>query len=246
MNVEDFMKGAGVLGSFAGLAYWTGRWYKEWYFAQFGITYEALGFDVRYYLFGSWATIATAISVFILVAVPFSIGWWRFPRAYLAIALLLSTAALVVQIRHPLFSPKGPLWRIVFGSQDIAVWVCGVVALILFVVALIRNPDATLAFQRAYFSFGVPRIVQWIAGSVLSCVYLAAMGYAVGNYHGQAAIWDGKMNTRWVKFENSWWIFAARPNVDRNFIYDRINRKTKVVKDADIVEWDGPVTREPK
>jgi hypothetical protein len=29
MTFEDYMKGAGVVTTMAGLAYWTGRWYKE-------------------------------------------------------------------------------------------------------------------------------------------------------------------------------------------------------------------------
>jgi hypothetical protein len=97
-----------------------------------------------------------------------------------------------------------------------------------------------------YSSLRVPWVVQWITGSILSWAYLAAVGYAVGNYHGQAAIWDGKMGTRWVKYDNSWWIFVVRPNVDRDFIYDRAGGRVMVVKYVDIAEWDGHVTRNPK
>ena len=49
----------------AWLLYWTGRFYKEWYFGAFGINYELFNssFDYSYYVFGSWATVFIAISI---------------------------------------------------------------------------------------------------------------------------------------------------------------------------------------
>jgi hypothetical protein len=72
------------------------------------------------------------------------------------------------------------------------------------------------------------------------------MGYAMGTWHGQAAIWEGKMGTRWVKHKGSWWILAVRADGERNYLYDRVNRQTVAVKDAEIQLWDGPVTPDPK
>jgi hypothetical protein len=82
-----------------------------------------------------------------------------------------------------------------------------------------------------------------IAGFLFGWGLLAIAGYAVGNYHGRAAIWNGKMGTRWVRHEERWWVFVVRPDEDRNFIFDRARGRTKVARDADLTEWGGPVTR---
>jgi hypothetical protein len=78
-----------------------------------------------------------------------------------------------------------------------------------------------------------------IAGFLFGWGLLAIAGYAVGNYHGRAAIWNGKMGTRWVRHEERWWVFVVRPDEDRNFIFDRARGRTKVVRDADLTEWGG-------
>jgi hypothetical protein len=72
------------------------------------------------------------------------------------------------------------------------------------------------------------------------------MGYVIGVYHGQTAIWQGKMGTRWVKYDDAWWVFAVRADAQRNFIFDRVRRQTKAVTDVQIEEWNGPVTRLPR
>ena len=60
--------GLSVLGGSAWLVYWAGRTYKEAYFNQFNIPYEALAFDASYYLDGSWSSIAVTASISLIIA----------------------------------------------------------------------------------------------------------------------------------------------------------------------------------
>jgi hypothetical protein len=237
--VQDWAKVVAAIAPFGWLLYWTGRWYKQWYFAQFGIPYEALDFSNSYYLVGSWAAVATAVSGLALVLVPIALRRGRLHGAYLAAALVPLALAIVLQIYHPRFSPTVPWWRKLLGSRDLEVILCGILAICVLAAALFRDREAARSLGRRLLA--TPWTVL-LCAFFLAWAYLAFTGYAVGTYHGQAAIWEGKMGTQWVRHGGSWWIFVARPETDRNFICDRRQGKMKIVKDADIVEWGGPVT----
>jgi hypothetical protein len=245
MTGEDLGKAAAAVGAFAWLAYWTGRWYKEWYFAQFGIPYEVLGFEPPYYIFGSWATIATSVCALALILAPVVFVRARL-LSYLIVSVVLLGAVVVLQVLRPLFSPDAPFLMRALGSRDISVMACGVLVISVFLVACLRREEALHAVRQLQRIVGATGVPGLIAGFLLTWAFLAAMGYAMGNYHGQAAIWDGKMGTRWVRHDGSWWVFVIRADTDMNFIFDRSHRRTKVVKDSDLTEWGAAVTRSPK
>jgi hypothetical protein len=245
MPSEKTLKLVGLLGSFTWLFYWTGRWYKEWYFLQFGIPYEVLGFDRDYYLFGSWATVGTAASVLLLLAAPVLVGWHRswWPISWLSVPLL--GAVIALQVWHPEFHPEAPWWRRLLGSGELVTMAGGLALLALLAVGLLSTQFRALLRNTLGKALAGPWYA-WLIVLLLSWGYLAGMGYVVGVYHGQTAIWQGRMGTRWVKYDDAWWVFAVRADAQRNFIFDRVRRQTKAVTDVQIEEWNGPVTRLPR
>ena len=245
MTIEALGKIAALFGAFAWLAYWAGRWYKEWFFAQFGIPYEVLGFPPSYYFFGSWATIATAVSalclLFTFVLVTRAHLW-----LYSCVSGALLGCAILLQFWAPDFSPDAPVWKKVLGSRDLAIVGAGVLAAAVLALAWSSSDRAQRIVRETSDAVASTGFIGIIASLLLGWAVLAVAGYAVGTYHGNAAICCGKMGTRWVRFEDSWWVFVVRADRDRNFIYDRSGGRTKVASDADLSEWGGPVTREER
>jgi hypothetical protein len=152
----------------------------------------------------------------------------------------------MLQIWYPEFHPEASLWRKALGSRDISVMVCGFATLGVLLAAYALNSSATKLLPRVYNSLQIPWVIKWLAIFLLSWAYLTGMGYMLGRSHGKTAIWEGKMGTRWVKHNGSWWVFVVRANGERNFIFDRVKHQTKAIKDGEIEEWDGPVTKDPK
>jgi hypothetical protein len=83
--------------------------------------------------------------------------------------------------------------------------------------------------------YKLPILVTIIFGS---WIYLGAIGYFVGRYHGQTAIAEGKMGLRWVKLENEpndkEWMLVVRTADERNFLFNRDKNITRYVSDEQI------------
>lgn len=243
---EDLLKGVALTSALGWLVYWTGRWYKEWYFAQFHIPYEVLGFDTYYYFHGSWATMAVAIlSLTILFTLALSlslhVSWpWMIFSLFIALA---GVARLFTEIP---FHPDHPFFRRIVGSKDLSIMALGFIALVVTIVASWRYVEAGHALTRIYGFAREAGLLSWLAIIIIFWAHLALCGYLMGVYHGQTAIWEGKMGTKWVKSAGEWWILAVRADAGRTFLFDRVKQRNKTVADNGIDEWDGPVTREPK
>lgn len=243
--VNKLGKGVALIGAFGWLFYWTGRWYKEWYFAQFQIPYEVLGFDYLYYIFGSWATIAVclfSLTVIFNLGLSLRVRVSRVWVALSALVFLLSVASLVL---HVPFHPCQSFFRQIVGSKDLSVMASGLVALGLTAAASLRYGEVRQTMNDLGRFLKEVRPLFWVATLIVLWASLALSGYLMGVYHGQAAIWEGKMGLRWVRSGGEWWILVVRTDEKRNFLFDRIKQITKTVADGDIEEWNGRVTRDP-
>lgn len=238
----------GAVGSSAWLIYFTGRWYKEWYFSSFGINYEILNFDQLYYMFGSWATVLVTMlflltSFNVIMNISLSRNW-----VGAGLATILLTLSVAVMLIWPFrFDPNFSLPKKVLGSRDLCVMGIGVLAAVqLIVLTVIREAELGRTWA-AFASFSSRRPILVFA-SLYMCASLSllAAGYTMGNYHGHSAIWEGKMGLRWVRAKGDWRILVVRTTDGRNFLYDRANATSSVVADGDITEYDGPVTKSPK
>jgi hypothetical protein len=244
-----------AFASFAWLAYWTGRWYKEWYFSEFQIPYEILDFDGRYYMYGSWATVGVALSA---LAIMLNLGasvWARDSRRWLAFSALIVALAIAVVLFNPFaFNPYDPFFPRFLGSSDLLLMALGVFASLAAAILLYRRRGklATLLQRGRHFrqkSAGATAVLaaaMFLALALSVPAYLAVLGYAMGQYHARSAIWEGKMGLRWVKVKGEWWILVVRASNDRVFIFDRVGKRTRCVHEADIEEFDGAVTAAPK
>jgi len=259
MKLDYFIKLLGIPAAFAAsfgwLIYWTGRWYKEWFFFQFQIPYEILGFDIAYYLFGSWATIAVAAAV-VLIIFNFALNIWaRAAWYWLGASVLLCTLAAISIVFKPFpFNPYDSFFRKLIASKDLTIIVIGFVSFVLMMASICIQRDKTIslshnikAFYHKIASISVILPIAFSLGLILSTwIYLATVGYNMGQYHGQSAIWEGKMGLRWVKVQGKWWILVTKASNGRNFIFDRLNNRTLCVPEAAIEEFDGLVTAAPK
>jgi hypothetical protein len=230
------------------LVYWTGRWYKEWYFKSFSINYASLDFDKLFYLHGSWATILVAISCLVVVAYVVlvvlikSIWYWKVP------AISFGLIAIFILVFWPFkFDSKGSFVQKLLGSKDLCLITLGIIAFIGIAVYIFyhRNQIYPL-FNNSVLFFQNHIVATLITVFVLSWIYLAIAGYIMGNYHGHSAIWEGKMGVNWVKHKGAWWIFVIRTNDGRNFLFNRENNISISVRDDEIEEYNGAVSKLPK
>lgn len=232
-----------------GLIFWTGRWYKEWYFNQFQVPYEILGFDYYYYVHGSWATIAVALSYFVFI-VNFLLTRKTSGRLWQTLSLILCLAPPILLLTclglghwfwhfDPLSIPYSFL-----GSPDVLMISGGIIVTI--ILAYKRLIEKSITFQLFIDPFRKNIIGTLIIFFLGAGAYFMVVGYLMGIYHGKAAIWEGKMGVKWAKAKGAWWILTVRTSDGRNFLFDRYNNKTIIVEDKVIEEINGPVTRDPK
>lgn len=243
---EEVLKGVALAGALGWLIYWTGRWYKEWYFAQFQIPYEVLDFDTYYYFQGSWATVAVSILSLVILFNLAAAMVVRNSWPWMVLSLLIALAAIVRLFIDVPFHPDQNFLHRIVGSKDLSIMTLGVTALGLIIIASWRLPEAARALERIQVFIRNAGLLSWVGIIIVLWLHLALCGYLMGVYHGQAAIWEGKMGTKWVKSGGEWWILAVRADANRTFLFDRIQHRIKIVADDGIDEWDGPVTREPK
>jgi hypothetical protein len=258
-----------LVGLYTGLIYWTGRWYKEWYFAQFGIPYEILTFDLHYYLFGSWATILVALSfIIIAITIPLIISpervinvltklnevkpFWQVVAVLVIMVLLLSCLGiwfLYVPIR---FNPSSTFLGKLLRSKDILVMAFGGVCSIIATIRLVYLNQKLLSIYKAFAIELRKHTLLIISASFIGVwVYLVCVGYLMGVYHGKAALYEGKMGSRWVRIKDGgaadqWWILVTRTNDGRIFLFDKKTNKVRLVKDDAIQEIDVPIMEKPK
>lgn len=234
-----------LLSSFTWLVYWTGRWYKEWYFKNFLINYASLDFDYFFYMHASWATIAVAISCLIIIAhflmaLVIKNNWYW--KLYPAILCLLSLCIVTFWPFH--FNSNGSFPEKLLGSNDLCLIVTGIAAAVGIGFFIFSHINAIRPVYRSITAFVKNHIIlSLLTVFAVSWVYLAIAGYFMGNYHGQSAIWEGKIGVNWVKAKEKWWIFVVRSNDGRNFLFDRENTLTIIVSDNEISQINGNVTR---
>ncbi len=224
------------------ILYFVGRWYKEWYFAQFSVYYSMLRFDVFYYVFGSWATMLVAATT---VAIGMNL-WLRFLQTgqilgrSVAIGLCVLALLRVVVLRLE-FNPAQHFVTKLVTSADISLICLGLAAFAHGVSS--RNVRATVARKFDSLLMGSP-LVWWVA-LVLFWAYCGVVGYTLGTYHGQKAIWEGKMGLHWVtvKGDARRWILVEQADEERVFLFDRERRIARPAKREDILEMQERVSR---
>jgi len=262
MTLKEIPPIIGILISIAGglawLIYWTGRVYKEAYFGQFNIPYEMLGFDARYYVYGSWSTLMVSISgLFLTVNTAFGwLGWkqWSISASFwlftISSVLLLSAAVLVLYsggylgLTPTSFQTDGSIAKMVLGSTDVILILMLIPSIVISalsfhiqckVFAIIGTKICDIYKSSANEAIGITTL--WIFIGLLSAwIMLGISAQVMGRYHGQKAIAEGKMGVRAAKAFDKWWLFVVRTEDGRNFLYDSKEKKACYVKDDQIAE----------
>jgi hypothetical protein len=229
------------------LFYWTGRWYKEWYFSRFSINFELLGFDTLYFLFGSWATVLVAILCLMII---FAVGLnflIKFSWYWVIFSIVLLGGSMLILFFWPFhFTPNGSFFQKLLGSKDLCLIAVGLVASIGIAILLYhRSQEISFFIQNFTMFFKKYSLATVAILFVCAFLYLGFVGYIMGNYHGQSAIWEGKMGLRWAQSKGSWWILVVRTQDGRNFLFDREQSTSKVVSDNEIEQVDDFVTNLP-
>lgn len=244
--------------AFDRLALEVGGWYKAWYFREFSLPNELHGFSDGYYKHASWSTNLSALSGTLIAA---SICLCLYIRGVRLRHVLVWFALIIILFPWGIlsfwpfhFDPYGPAWQQFIGSRDYSLWAMAVIVVIgasFYIVREWRHKTYPL-FKDLYSLLHkqAPQVFTLaIIGSLLfpfiAGLYLYFMGYLMGKYHGYSAIWEGKMNVRWARVDERWWIFVARTDDELNILYDREGGKGRFFADSEIDELDGPVTQYP-
>ena len=234
-----------MIAYFSWLIYWTGRFYKERYFNRFLINYELVKFDKLYYLFASWTTFLVATScllIFLNTIFVFylNISWlWRF------ISLIPLLFFVIIIFFWPFnFNPYSTFSQKFLGSKDLCLTIIGIATATLISILFYTQPGQASSFYGIVVNLiENNRIQVLIMSSLFAFVYLTIIAYFMGQYHSKMGIWDGKMELRWAKFEDKWWILVLR-NEGKYFLFDREKNVCKIVDKID--EINGFVTRNSK
>jgi hypothetical protein len=244
MNQDLFL--TALFGATTFLVYWTGRWYKQWYFNQFSIHYDELNLSTLYFLFGSWATILVAGSCLIpLFFVALSI-YLMSPLDILLAIILVVVAGFILSKYWPVLFEPDQFWRSLFGSMDLCLALVGVVASILTTILFFERYTDLLPILSEINDFvqNYP-FLTLVVFVLVTWPYLGFVGYWMGNYHGYSAIWEGKMGHRWARVQNEKqrWILVIRNGENRNFVYHRSTRRRRIVPDEEILCIEERVRR---
>lgn len=247
-QLEKLVKVLSLLPLLTALVYWTGRWYTEWYFNQFSTSYHAMRFDMYYYLHASWNTVLTAIC-FLIILSYVGLTLYIFPKWYwLAFASVVMLISIAILTLWPFrFDPYSPFFRKLLGAREFSLQGIGWVSLFATLVLAYQYrqkltpvlSDLSPVIQQHFFAIVVLLLI-------LAWVYLALVGYLLGIYHGQSAIWKGRMGVKWVEVEGIWWILVTRTDDGRNLVYDREQGVGRFVSDDQIKQINGFVTGMPK
>ena len=230
---------------FSWLMYWTGRFYKERYFNRFLINYEIVKFDKLYFMFASWATFLVAIScliIFITTIIVFclNISWlWRF------VAFMPPLLFIFIIFYWPFkFNPYRSFGKKLLGSKDLCLIVVSMATAIFFSILFYSHPGQVAFLYRTIVkSIENNLIISLILFVIVAFAYLTLIAYYMGRYHSKMGIWFGKMELRWARYDNKWWILVLR-NDGKYFLFDRNKNVCKAVGEID--EINGFVTSESK
>ena len=249
-ELERLVKIVPILGLSVALVYWTGRWYTEWYLNQFATNYTEIRCDRSDYLHASWNTVLTAICGLIILS-HIALALYVLPEwywlAFTAIATLTSTAILAF---WPfLFDPYSSFFKRLLGAREFSLQAVGWISLPVTSVLAYQYRQKLIPVWSTLFvivqqdSFAIMVIMLLF---LFAWIYLALVGYLLGRYHGQSAIWEGRMGVRWVKVKGTWWILVLRTDDGRNLVYNRKQGISKFISDEEIEQTNGFVTRTPK
>ena len=222
------------------ILYSVGRWYKEWYFAQFHVHYGMFRFDIPYYMYGAWATMLVAVTS---VAIMLN-AWLRFSLPSTLVARVLAIGLCVLTLLRVLllrldFAPDQLFPKKLLTSADLSIACLGMAAFVHGVL----NRNIREWFSRTFTVLLKDSPLVWWIGLFVFWIYCVGVGYALGTYHGQKAIWEGKMGLQWVtvKAEARRWILVEQADDVRVFIYDRDRKVSRLVKRDDIKEMQERV-----
>jgi hypothetical protein len=235
-----------TVGAVFGGAYMTGGWYKGAYFGAFNLPNELHGFSPLYYLHASWATIAVAIAGLLLAgSILLTLSVTRHWLGYLYTTSMLIAMIVIIGFWPFRFNPTVSPIEQFLGSRDYCI-----IALAIFAFAPLLFPEwrakTSSLVRAATIDYWKHPYIIFLLCCIVALGYLAGLAQVMGRYHGQAAIWEGKMNVRWAKAAGEWWIFVATTDDGRYILYQRERSISKLFSQQDIEEFDGPVTAEPK
>ncbi len=207
----------GIVVSASWLAYWTGRRYKEVYFAQFGINYEILGFETPYFLFASWFTILAAISTSMVLVLVITSIFTQDRRAIVFSALVLAFSAIVAlwwpepdtDGLHAFFCSKDRLFVLMGIAAAGGLWV--IVRYNAGVREVVRTLESALE-QDLLISATAIFFMVWF-------VMLLSAEWA-GAQHAHSAISHGGMDISRALVGTDTLLYVTRTSDGRNFLYD--------------------------
>ncbi|MEW6521704.1 MAG: hypothetical protein AB1461_20090 [Thermodesulfobacteriota bacterium] len=213
-----------------------GRWYKQWYYAAFGISFEELELTQFEYVMSSWTS---WLSAFALVFIVWNLyaSCKHKGAAAICVALTVVLIALLLALFWPFpFDPQGSLLVRVLGSRDIIWWLLGLVSLLaLDRLAHHGGSSAGITHDNIITEL-VDRVRLLLADfksfAVLLLVtvgLLLVSGYGQAIYQAHAAISEGKMGLRNSVYQGREW---HRLNIgSRVYLFDPAGRTTIQYKD---------------
>lgn len=157
---------------------------------------------------------------------------------WLIITLIISLVSVVILTRWPYkFNPTFPFFRKLIGSREFSLQATGWLSLGVTFIIVNQYPQKRISMlSDIYTVIQQNFIINILISLIIIWVYLALVGYFLGKYHGQSAIWEGRMGIKWAKIEGQWWLLVLRTIDERNLVYDRIHMVSKFVPDDKITQ----------
>jgi len=213
-----------------------GRWYKQWYYAAFGISFEQLELTQLEYIWSSWTSWLSGLSLIFIVWNLYA-SFRRKGIAGKIVALTVVFTALILVAFWPFhFDPQANLLIKVLGSKDVLWWALGFVALI-SLDRIRHHRDTFVEIKKnniidELIDRGKPLLSDFSSFASLLLVtigILVVMGYCQATYQAHAAINEGKMGLSNTVYQGKEW---HKLNIGpRVYLYDPASKTTIQYKD---------------
>jgi len=194
-QLEQIAKVLPFVGVVTALIYWTGRWYKEQYYNQFSTNYNSLKFDRVHYFFASWNTILTGIC-FLMILFNIALALYILPEWYwILFTFLAALTSLCILLYWPLkFDPNSSFVKKLLAAREFSLQFVGwgsLVGTLLLICQRWQQLAPTWSNLYTFLQDNLPLVL--IVLLIFSWAYLGLVGFLLGQYHGQAAIKEGRM-----------------------------------------------------
>jgi hypothetical protein len=251
MDFKETARTFGLVTILTCLLYWTGRWYKQWYFHEFGIPQETIDFDQPYYIFHSWCAVLVTVGIagilgnlalpFISLKVIGTRSGWLWLWAILGVVGSLALVILLLSINEAPPARNSPsfLWKL-RHSKDLIIITAGICSFASVAFFSWKNPPAS-----KWNGWSLPSsAVGFILLTLLAWTAFASVGYWLGGYHARELKARVKMGSPTIRLKTpkdntapNRWVFVMRASDKRNFVYNVADDTLRCVPDEEIVDF---------